>query len=106
MASLAMRSGSFVVSTHTFPDDVVAEVAGNAPREIKEVPLKWLALFRARKVSFANPIAHRIKVVEVSVVQNPEDEKRIEGRVVCEIDGFFSTPVLSVAFTEMASIFF
>lgn len=67
-------------------DDIISQIAGNAPREIKEIPLKWLALFRSRKNSFANPITSRVKIVEVSVIQNPEDQQRTEGRVVCEID--------------------
>ncbi|KAG6872720.1 hypothetical protein C0995_007287 [Termitomyces sp. Mi166 len=90
MASPSARSvpsaQSAVRSVRLFDDDVIAAVAGNAPREVKEIPLKWLAIFRARKVSFANSIAHRIKVVEVSVVNNPDDQHRIEGKVVCEID--------------------
>ncbi|KNZ72678.1 hypothetical protein J132_02111 [Termitomyces sp. J132] len=73
-------------SVHLFDDDVIAAVAGNAPREVKEIPLKWLAVFRSREVSFAKSIAHRIKVVEVSVVKNPDDRHRIEGKVVFEID--------------------
>ena len=71
---------------HLFDDDVIAAVAGNAPREVKEIPLKWLAVFRSREVSFAKSVAHRIKVVEVSVVQNPDDRHKIEGKVVLEID--------------------
>ncbi|KAF8076893.1 hypothetical protein FPV67DRAFT_1473054 [Lyophyllum atratum] len=82
MVSTAARS---ILSTD-FPDDVISQVAGNAPREIKEVPLKWLAVFRARRASFAKSVASRVRVVEVSLVKNPEDPCRIEGRVVCEID--------------------
>ncbi|KAF9458490.1 hypothetical protein BDZ94DRAFT_102837 [Collybia nuda] len=67
-------------------DEVVSLVSGNAPREIKEIPIKWLTIFRNRKISFANSIADRIKVVEVSIVENPEDPFKIDGRVVCEID--------------------
>ncbi|KAG6879021.1 hypothetical protein C0992_005770 [Termitomyces sp. T32_za158] len=73
-------------SAHLFDDDVIAAIAGNAPREVKEVPLKWLAVFRHRKVSFAKSIAHRIEVVEVSVVSNPDDKHKVEGKVVCELD--------------------
>ncbi|KAG6836388.1 hypothetical protein H0H93_008533 [Arthromyces matolae] len=69
-----------------FTDDAIASVEGNAPPEIKQVPLKWLAVFRRRKVSFANSIAHRVKVTEVSILKSPDDEHRIEGKVVCEID--------------------
>lgn len=68
------------------PDELVSHIAGNASREIKEMPVKWLTLFHARKGSFANPITSRVKVVEVSVIKNPEDQCKMEGRVVCEID--------------------
>lgn len=67
-------------------DEVVSLISGNAPREIKEIPIKWLAVFRHRKVSFASLIADRVRVVEVSIVENPEDPVKIDGRVVCEID--------------------
>ncbi|GLB34280.1 hypothetical protein LshimejAT787_0111640 [Lyophyllum shimeji] len=82
MISAAARS----IFNDGFPDDVIAKVGGNAPPEIKGVPLKWLAAFRARDASFAKSVATKVKVVEVSLVQNPEDHCRTEGRVVCEID--------------------
>ncbi|KAG5639027.1 hypothetical protein H0H81_007640 [Sphagnurus paluster] len=67
-------------------DELLASVAGNAPRKVKEAPLKWLAIFRSRDNSFANAVAQRIRVAEVSVVKNPEDPRRKEGRVVCELE--------------------
>ncbi|KAF5387650.1 hypothetical protein D9615_000771 [Tricholomella constricta] len=81
-----MSSAAASILSSDLSDDMISQVAGNAPREIKEVPLKWLAVFRAREVSFANSVAHRVRVTEVSIVKNPEDPRRIEGRVVCEID--------------------
>ena len=68
------------------PDELVYQVGGNAPREVKEVPLKWLAIFRSRPGGFSNSIARRIKVVEVSIVKNHNDPFVEEGRMVSEID--------------------
>ncbi|RDB19954.1 Acyl-coenzyme A thioesterase 13 [Hypsizygus marmoreus] len=69
-----------------FPDKVISQISGNASPEIKQLPLRWLAVFHGRKGSFANSISSRVKVVEVSVIRNPEDPRKTEGRVVCEID--------------------
>jgi hypothetical protein len=68
------------------PDEIVNQIAGDVSRQVKEAPLKWLAIFRATKGSFANSIAQRVKVVEVSVRNNPDDPLMKEGRVVAEID--------------------
>jgi acyl-coenzyme A thioesterase 13 len=67
-------------------DEVVARISGNAPREIKEIPVKWLSIFHNRKISFAYTVTERIEVVEVSIVRNSEDQLKMDGRVVCEID--------------------
>ncbi|KAJ2923318.1 hypothetical protein H1R20_g2829, partial [Candolleomyces eurysporus] len=61
-------------------------IEGNAPVSIKELPVKWLAIFRSRGNGFCNHIAERVVVKEVSIVPRIEDPEKIEGKVVCEVD--------------------
>jgi acyl-coenzyme A thioesterase 13 len=85
-----MASGSDDFLKSSMPDELVEIIQGNAPRHIKEIPLKWLAIFRSRPGSFSNSItnsiAKRVKVVEVSLKNNPDDPALQEGRMVAEID--------------------
>ncbi|KAF8645320.1 hypothetical protein AX16_007907 [Volvariella volvacea WC 439] len=92
-----------------YPDDLISRVGGNAPRAIKEIPMKWLGLFHARKQSFARSVAVRMEVTEVwvnaydlgaakPVVVDGVDEEMLmvgrkaevggamEGKVVVELD--------------------
>ncbi|KAF8204565.1 hypothetical protein BJ912DRAFT_1027965 [Pholiota molesta] len=68
------------------PNNLTAEITGNVSSEIKEIPLKWLAIFRNRGKGFAGKIAGRLRVVDVSVVPNPDDSSKMEARVTTEID--------------------
>ncbi|KAF8626723.1 hypothetical protein AX17_006489 [Amanita inopinata Kibby_2008] len=70
----------------SLPEEVIARVAGNAPRKVKEVPIKWLALFRPRKHGgFAWDIAESIAVTDVSIVPSLEDRVTMECRVTYEV---------------------
>jgi acyl-coenzyme A thioesterase 13 len=68
------------------PNNLTAEITGNVSSEIKEIPLKWLAIFRNKGKGFAGKIAGRLRVVDVSVVPNPDDSSKMEARVTTEID--------------------
>lgn len=68
------------------PKEYVEHVTGNVPDEIKEIPVKWLMIYRHRGNSFACKIAERIKVVDVSVVPNVDDPLKKDGRVTTEIE--------------------
>ncbi|KAJ3562825.1 hypothetical protein NP233_g9335 [Leucocoprinus birnbaumii] len=67
-------------------EGLIANITGNAPQEIKELPVKWLMIYRARGNSFSCQIADRIKVVDVSVVPNVDDPLKNDGRVTTEIE--------------------
>ncbi|KAG5636967.1 hypothetical protein H0H81_006271 [Sphagnurus paluster] len=60
MATPAARA----LLTTDLPDHLIAHIEGNAPRHIKQVPVKWLAIFRAREGSFARKVADRIRITE------------------------------------------
>ncbi|KAF9445329.1 hypothetical protein P691DRAFT_795618 [Macrolepiota fuliginosa MF-IS2] len=68
------------------PRESMRYITGNAPQDIKEIPVKWLAIYRHRGNSFACNIAQRIKVVDVSVVPNVDDPLKKDGRVTTEIE--------------------
>jgi len=76
------------------PAELLAEISGNAPNEIKELPVKWLTIFRKDGKGFAGAIAGRLKVTEVSVVPHPHDPLKMEGKVVTEIDVEEGTHIL------------
>lgn len=67
-------------------DSVISQINGNAPREAKELAVKWLAVFHASPNCFARSCSNRIKVTEVSISENTEFPTRMEGKVICEID--------------------
>lgn len=66
--------------------EIVNGIKGNAPPEVKQMPLKWLMLFRQRGNSFATSVAQRLRVTEVNILPSPDDSKKLEGKVVCEVD--------------------
>ncbi|PPQ68625.1 hypothetical protein CVT25_005535 [Psilocybe cyanescens] len=68
------------------PADITSGITGNTPLELKEIPVKWLAIFRNKGTGFGGNISARIKVVDVSVVPNPDDPLKMEGKVTCEIE--------------------
>lgn len=68
------------------PKEYTENITGNAPQEVKEIPVKWLTIYRHRGNSFACKIAERIKVVDVSVVPNVDDPLKKDGRVTTDIE--------------------
>lgn len=84
---MAVRSAgqSLAIRQSTLPD-VISCIKGNVPAKIKEIPVKWLALFRNEGKSFGGSISGRLRVTEVSVLPNVDDPLKMEGKVVCEIE--------------------
>ncbi|EAU84249.1 hypothetical protein CC1G_08179 [Coprinopsis cinerea okayama7 len=68
------------------PDAVTRDIRGNAPKAVKELPVKWLAVFRNRGNAFSHHIAERMKVTDVDIVTSVDDGHKIEGRVVVEVE--------------------
>ncbi|KAH9482267.1 hypothetical protein JR316_0004365 [Psilocybe cubensis] len=68
------------------PDDITSSITGNTSVELKEIPVKWLAIFRNNGSGFGGNISARINVVDVSVVANGDDPLKTEGKVTCEIE--------------------
>ncbi|KAL0954567.1 hypothetical protein HGRIS_003527 [Hohenbuehelia grisea] len=72
--------------SHTILPEKLSAVSGNAPANAKEVALKWLSVYRAKGTGFSGHIADSIRVTEASIISNPEEPSKDEGRVVCEIE--------------------
>ena len=70
----------------SLPSELTEHITGNVTQEIKEIPVKWLIMYRARGNSFGVRIAERIQVVDVSVVPNIDDPLKHDGRVTTEIE--------------------
>jgi len=68
------------------PDNLTADITGNAPIEIKELAVKWLAIFHGKGKGFIGPIVSRVKVTDVSILPSTDDPLKLEGKVTCEID--------------------
>jgi len=68
------------------PDNATADITGNAPVEIKELPIKWLTFFRGKGPGFASSILSRVKVTDVSILPSREDPLKLEGKVTCEVE--------------------
>ncbi|KAJ3511167.1 hypothetical protein NLJ89_g4255 [Agrocybe chaxingu] len=68
------------------PDSLLDSITGNVPREIKELPVKWLAVFRNEGTGFAGNISGRVKVTDVSVVPGVDDPLRMEAKVTTEVE--------------------
>jgi len=61
-------------------------VKGNTPIHIKELPIKWLTIFRSRGNGFCNDIAERVAVKEVWLVPSADHPEKLEGKVVVEVE--------------------
>jgi len=68
------------------PEELISGITGNASREIKELPLKWLSIFRNQGNGFAGFVSKRLVLVDVSIVPNADDPSSVEGKVICEIE--------------------
>ncbi|PPQ65513.1 hypothetical protein CVT24_010809 [Panaeolus cyanescens] len=68
------------------PEELMAGITGNVPIEIKELPVKWLGVFRRKGKGFSGNIAKRLQVKDVSILPSVDDPEKLEGIVTCEID--------------------
>ena len=80
------RQNKEYLKSRLLPDSVTADITGNAPVEIKELPIKWLTFFRGKGTGFAGPIVSRVKVRDVSILPSSEDPLKLEGKVTCEVE--------------------
>jgi acyl-coenzyme A thioesterase 13 len=62
------------------------DILGNAPISVKELPVKWLAIFRSRGNGYCNSVAEKLKVTEVSIGASAEDPQKLEGMTACEVE--------------------
>ncbi|KAJ7434804.1 hypothetical protein B0H11DRAFT_2116123 [Mycena galericulata] len=67
------------------PDAVVARIQGNAPRDVKEMTVKWLDIFHSPRKCFVGASTRRTAVTEVSLEENPLEDTRIL-TMICETD--------------------
>ncbi|KAJ8502411.1 hypothetical protein ONZ45_g11783 [Pleurotus djamor] len=81
----------------TFPEKVgawpiqpsdVAKVRGNAPYNSKRICLGIMQVLLSNEFgeTFSKRVSEHIEVVEVAFIENPEDSRKKEARVVCEIE--------------------
>lgn len=89
------NGGRYQLLQLPLPAELLAGISGNAPNEIKELPVKWLTIFRKDGKGFGGAIAGRLKVTEVSVVAHPDDPLKAEGKVITEIDVTEGAHILS-----------
>ncbi|KAF9498890.1 hypothetical protein BDN71DRAFT_312070 [Pleurotus eryngii] len=75
-----------VLARFPIDPDKVKQVSGNASYEAKEIAYKWLAVFLSAGEGFCGNVASRVRIMEASIIQNPEEPDKLESRVVCEID--------------------
>lgn len=68
------------------PADLLKDISGNAPDEVKEVALKWLSIFEGTGKGFAANVKKHWKVTDVSVFPHPDDPFQKESRVILEVD--------------------
>lgn len=66
--------------------EIVNVLKGNAPPEIKQMRLKWLMHLRQQGDSFATSVAQRLRVTEVNILPSPDEPKKLERKVVCEVN--------------------
>lgn len=71
------------------------KIVGNAPVSVKELPVKWLAIFRSRGNGYCNEVAERLKVTEVWIGTSAEDPQKLEGMTACEVE---VTPGVSIPY--------
>ncbi|KAJ7022309.1 hypothetical protein C8F04DRAFT_1272749 [Mycena alexandri] len=67
-------------------DALVSQIKGNAPRDVKEMTVKWLNVYHAPPKCFAGASTRRTLVTEVSLDPNPLDDNGRVLTLVTEID--------------------
>lgn len=71
------------------PPDAVSQISGNASDNIKRIMGSFFQNFHQEDVGFSafgDSIEKRMKIVEISVNKNGEEERKLEARVVIELD--------------------
>ncbi|KAJ7720368.1 hypothetical protein DFH07DRAFT_858644 [Mycena maculata] len=69
----------------SLPDAMLSQIEGNAPRDVKEMAVKWLDIFHAPPKCFAGASTRKTAITEVSLDPNPLEDTRIL-TMVCELD--------------------
>ncbi|KAF7360040.1 hypothetical protein MVEN_00731800 [Mycena venus] len=59
------------------PDVILSRIQGNAPRNVKEMTVKWLNIYHAPPKCFAGSATRGTTVTEVSLDPNPLEDGRI-----------------------------
>ncbi|KAF9478684.1 hypothetical protein BDN70DRAFT_879706 [Pholiota conissans] len=83
---MSKQNELFEILQSRLPEELTAGITGNVSAEIKEIPLKWLAIFKNKGRGYAGNVAERVKVVDVSVDPSPDHPLRMEAKVTTEID--------------------
>lgn len=71
------------------PSDNISQIAGNASDDIKRIIGNFFQNYKGNHVRppvFGESIQERMKVVEISLNRKAEEEKKLEARVVVELD--------------------
>jgi hypothetical protein len=56
------------------PDAILSRIQGNAPRDVKEMTVKWLNIYHVPPKCFAVSATRRTTVTEVSLDPNPLED--------------------------------
>ncbi|KAF8628740.1 hypothetical protein AX15_003750 [Amanita polypyramis BW_CC] len=71
----------------SIPEEVITGVKGNAPRKVKEAPLKAIqSLHKTQRRLYNLPVAGRLTVSEVSITPSLENATKTDCRVFCKIN--------------------
>lgn len=79
-------AGRVALLQEPLPKEATEGITGNLPQEIKEIPMKWLMIYKHKGNSFACGIAERMKVVDISVVSNVDDPLKKDGQMTVDIE--------------------
>ncbi|KAJ6557717.1 hypothetical protein B0H19DRAFT_1261315 [Mycena capillaripes] len=86
MAAFDKRNATMVRILRTpLSDALVSTIKGNAPRDVKEMTVKWLDIYHSPPKCFSGTWTRRTVVTEVSLDPNPLED-RGSLTMVCEID--------------------
>ncbi|KAF8628739.1 hypothetical protein AX15_003750 [Amanita polypyramis BW_CC] len=98
----------------SIPEEVITGVKGNAPRKVKEAPLKAIqSLHKTQRRLYNLPVAGRLTVSEVSITPSLENATKTDCRVFCKIninadmlglDGTLSQGCIALLIDECSAI--
>ncbi|KAM6496325.1 hypothetical protein JOM56_009031 [Amanita muscaria] len=105
--------GVWLLLRNPLPDELVAGVAGNAPRAVKEAPIRAFQMYhRNAPASFAGTVTSRLCASEVSISPNTEDPAKNDCRIISEMtveedmvgpDGMLSQGCISLLIDETSA---